>query len=76
MDRQSLLRLIEPICDVPANSLTGRELLADLDGWDSIAILSFIALADEKFRVSVAPSDINASRTIADLVVLVLERTH
>jgi acyl carrier protein len=76
MDRRLLLLAFEPIVDVPANSLTGRELLADLGGWDSVAILSFIALADEQFRVSLAPSDIQASRTVNDLLLLISQRTN
>jgi acyl carrier protein len=75
MDREPLLRAFESIVDVPANSLSGRELLSDLGGWDSFAILSLIALADEKFRVNLSVSDIEASRTVNDLLFVIAERT-
>jgi acyl carrier protein len=51
-------------------SLTGEALLADLN-WDSLAFVSFIAMVDTRFGVTVPPRDLVQCRTVADLAALV-----
>ncbi len=44
--------------------------MAELMGWDSIAGLLFLAMADSKLGVVVPPSDLVACKTVEDLVKL------
>ena len=51
--------------------LTGAEVLKDLESWDSLAAISFMALADGTCGVRVAPKDIGGCNTVSDLAALV-----
>jgi acyl carrier protein len=61
---------VENILEAPSGSITGSELLADLAGWDSLAVLSFLALADEKFEAVLSATQLADCRSVADLVKL------
>lgn len=41
--------------------------LSGLGGWDSMAIISFIAMADAKLGVSIRVADLSACNTVGDL---------
>ena len=70
MDRQKGLNLIEEMLEMPSGQLKGSERLQDLEQWDSLAIVSFMALADEHYEVTVKPQQILACQTVADLLEL------
>jgi acyl carrier protein len=76
MSRADFLRRIVDILEVPpaSGTLTGAEACADVEGWDSLAMLSFIALLDKEFGVKVAPVKIAQCETVNDLVDLVGDR--
>lgn len=69
MTRQQFLQELCEVIDTEV-PLTGVETLKDLK-WDSLAAVSFIALADEACGVNVAPRDIAGCNTVDDLVALV-----
>jgi len=70
MGNQALLEKFAELLEMPPGSLTGAERLADLEAWDSLAVMSFMALADEHCGVTVAPKSIAACQTVNDLLAL------
>jgi acyl carrier protein len=54
--------------DVP---LTGSEELSALGSWDSVAVISFMGMVDDKWGVTLAPTKIQACKTVDDLAALV-----
>lgn len=68
LSRELLLKKVDEIFYLAPGTLTGRETLKELDGWDSMAILSFISLLDAECGVLAAPADIAACRTVDDLL--------
>ena len=38
---------MEELLEQPSGSMTGDEKLEDMDGWDSMTLISFMAMADE-----------------------------
>jgi acyl carrier protein len=52
-------------------ALSGEETLADLEAWDSMAVLSFMAMADSEAGKTLAPADIAKAKSVADLYALV-----
>jgi|DewCreStandDraft_4_1066084.scaffolds.fasta_scaffold175049_2 acyl carrier protein len=70
MERTELLRSLEELMDLEPGTLTGEESLADLAGWSSLAVIGFIALADEQ-GVAVSPASIAKCKTVDDLLRLV-----
>jgi acyl carrier protein len=59
------------ILEVPTGSLTGDEKLADLEGWNSMAMMSFIAFGDEHFKKTLSPRLFTNCDTVNDLGKLV-----
>jgi acyl carrier protein len=74
MTKQEFLRALEGELALPVGSLKGNSALAELEGWDSMAAVQFIALADEKIGVSISGHQINTAKTIDQLVDLLGDR--
>ncbi len=70
MTRTQLLNEIEEILELDPGTLTGDEPLVDLEGWDSLATLSYIAMADEKLNVQLSGIATARAATVNDLVAL------
>jgi len=66
MTEEKKMELLEEMLEVDEGTLKPETLLADLEEWDSIAILSFIVLLDEEFGKSVKAAEIRKFNTIAD----------
>jgi acyl carrier protein len=67
--RQQFLEQLGEVIETEV-PVIGVETLKDLK-WDSLAAISFIALADEACGVKVAPKDIAGCNTVNELVALV-----
>ena len=67
MNRNEFYAEIETIVDRDSGSIKGPERLADLEAWDSLAVLSFIALADAKFGASLTAESLISCQTVDDL---------
>ena len=74
MIEKEFIREFEDLVEVEPGSLQVTNLLADISGWDSMAILGFIAFADEKFGVSPSPKMITGCITLADLLAISLPK--
>ena len=73
MNRKDFLLALDEMLELDPGTLQGPETLADIDSWDSLAVISFIALADEKFNIVVAGEALAAAKTVDDLLKLVAE---
>jgi len=70
MTRTEFLRALEGQLELPEGTLNGNQALADVEGWDSLAAVLFIALADEQVGVIVSGDQIAKSKTLDDLLSL------
>jgi len=70
MTKQDFLTQLEDVLEADGGTITGAELLAELDGWDSLAVVSFIARIDELFDVTLSPEKIARSKSVSDLIAL------
>ena len=70
MDRKEFLLQMDDILELPVGTLDGHESLAELEQWNSTAMISFIALADTNNGVRISPRQIVNCATIADLLQL------
>lgn len=66
-------RKLDEVLDLPPGTLKGGEALSGFDGWDSMAMLGFIALVDENYAVTIPAKRIPACRTVDDLAGLIVE---
>ncbi|MDG3443003.1 phosphopantetheine-binding protein [Nitrospirillum amazonense] len=71
MNRNEFLAALDEMLELDPGTLKGGETLDDIDSWDSLAVISFIALVDEKFNTVVAGEDLAKAKTVDDLLALV-----
>ena len=68
MTRDKFISEIENLLEVDAGSLTGEILLQNIQRWDSLAVVGFIAMVDENLGFTPSPKKIAESATIEDLM--------
>ena len=51
--------------------LASDKLLSEIEEWDSLAVVTFIAMADIKYKKTIQLQDIIKATTISDLYALV-----
>ena len=71
MDEKTFLTDMEELLEVDAGSLNLGVELISLSQWDSLAFVSFLAMADSKYNTKVAPAELRQCKTISDLMKLV-----
>jgi acyl carrier protein len=64
-------RCVEEVLDVAPGTLEGGEKLAEIEGWDSMAVLGFLAMADQRYSAIIPPRRIPECRTVDDLADLI-----
>ena len=70
MTNEQKIKTIEEIFDLEEGTLTEETILNDLEDWDSVAIISFIAMMDDEFDKIVKGSVVREQKTVADLMAL------
>ena len=58
---------IENIIECETGSLHGSETLGELEDWDSLAVLAFIAMIDKNFGITLNAEKITNCKTVDDL---------
>jgi acyl carrier protein len=69
MNKPEFYQRLAEILDV--DGLQPENVLRDFDEWDSLAVLSVLAMADSKYGVSIRAEEIRSVVTAADLANLV-----
>ena len=69
MDKTEFYQRLAEILDV--EEVKPENVLKDFDGWDSLAILSTLAMADAKYGVSIKADEIRSVVSVEDLARLV-----
>jgi acyl carrier protein len=67
MTEPEFLNEIDAIIESAQGSTTMDNELSTLPGWDSMAIISFIAMADDKLGMSLDIKSLTACKTVEDL---------
>ena len=70
MTHQEFNQMLEKIIEVRPGTVTSSSLLAELPGWDSLAVLVFIAEVDVRFQQDVSGKELADCVTAADLATL------
>jgi acyl carrier protein len=65
MDKLEFYQKLAEILDI--EEVKPENILKDFDGWDSLAVLSVLAMADSKYGVSIKAEEIRSVVTAADL---------
>jgi len=66
--------LLDTILELPPGTIKGDEPLATLEGWDSLAVVGFIATVDKHLKFVVPPKPLVAATSVPDLTALVADK--
>ncbi len=70
MTRSEFLMHVNELLELPAGTLTGEEKLEDLEGWDSLSMMSFMTLVNDHLGVKLSPRQFVNCETVDDLLEL------
>ncbi len=71
MKKSEFLALIDDILEEPAGTVRPDQSLEDLPAWDSLAMVSFIAVVNGQFGLTLQAEKLKSARSVADLLTLV-----
>ena len=70
MTKSDFLLKLDELMQLPAGTVHGDEVLAELSTWDSIAMMGYIALVDSTCKKRITGKQIADCATVNDLVTL------
>lgn len=70
MTNEEKIAVLEDLMEVDEVTLTPETTLKDIEEWDSVAFLSFIAMMDDEFGKTIKGSVVKEQKTVADLMAL------
>ena len=68
MTNEKKLELLAETMDVDVADLTESMTLSDIEEWDSVSAISFIAMLDDEFGKTISAGDLKRCKTVADLM--------
>lgn len=68
MELTKKLALLEETLDTDEGTLKPETVLDSLESWDSLAMLSLIAVLDEEFNKTISGKELKALKTVADIL--------
>lgn len=72
MNNKKLIKnKIEDIIECHRDFLTGNEMLNEIEGWDSLAIIGLIAMIDQDYNISIRAEEIIQCIKINDIITLI-----
>jgi acyl carrier protein len=71
VDGEAFLRGLEDLFQLPSGALQLSSPLENLPEWSSLAMLEFMAFAEQSYGVTPTPEGIRGCRVVEDLRVLV-----
>jgi acyl carrier protein len=71
MNKTQFIAAVAEILEIPSADLKGPEALEDIGNWDSLSIISFVAMVDADLNKTVDPESLKKARTLDDLAALV-----
>ena len=72
MDKPKFYEQLAKILDIEA--VNGTDTLKDFEAWDSLAVLSVLAMADSAYGASIKADEIRSVITASDLADLVASK--
>jgi len=68
MSKSELLALLDEVLGKSKGTLKGDELLTSIPGWDSVAMMGYVALMHENFGIRVTGKQILGFKTVDDMI--------
>jgi acyl carrier protein len=71
MDKSEFYRELESMLELEPGAIQQQTRLDALESWDSVSVITFIAMVDQLYGISVPPRLIAEAQTAEDLANLV-----
>jgi acyl carrier protein len=71
MDKPAFFAAIAEILEAEPAGLTGEEKISDVGNWDSLSVISFVAMVDSDLDQIVDAEKLKDAKTLNDLAALV-----
>lgn len=71
MKEKEVLSLLEEIMELEENELERNTDLTNIEDWDSLAVLSFIAMIKKRYNLMIKSEDMRKVKTVSDIMNLV-----
>ncbi|MGM9558837.1 phosphopantetheine-binding protein [Anaerovibrio slackiae] len=68
MNENKKMEIIAEILELEVGEFSASTVLKDIETWDSVAVLSFIAIMNEEFNKYPMADEINSYVTVGDLM--------
>lgn len=76
MDKQKFIELFIDLFDEqPLEKVTVSSQFKDLEDWDSLVALSFMAMITEEYGVDISADDVRTLSTIQDILDLIVMKS-
>jgi len=74
MTKTEFYAILDEIVEEDPGTIQGDESLDDLQGWDSLSVVAFIAAVDKHLNATVPAKELVEAKTIGDLLALVADK--
>ncbi len=71
MDKKAFFAAVAEILEVDPSGWTGSETISDVGNWDSLSVISFVAMVDSDLNQIVDAEKLKGAQTLDDLAALV-----
>ena len=66
-----VVEMLSQAMELPEGTLKGNEMLAEIEAWDSLALLNFLALVDTNCGITLSPDALLKCESIGDIDALI-----
>jgi acyl carrier protein len=71
MNKAEFFVLVAEVLEIEPEGLKGSDVLEEIGTWDSLAVISFVAMVDREFDIIIEGDRLHGAKTLDDLAVLV-----
>ena len=68
------IHLLEECMELEEGTLSPDDRLVDYDEWDSLSVLTFMAMLDERYGRRIDPDDVSKLLTVSDAIRMMEEK--
>jgi len=71
MKKSEFFALVAEVLEIEPEGLSGSDAMAEIGNWDSLAVISFVAMVDREFDIIIEGERLHGAKTLDDLAMLV-----
>ena len=68
MNKAEFIEMLHEVMEVDAGEFNSESTLSEIEEWDSVSLITFMAAADDNFEKTPSPDDIADAVTVGDLM--------